>query len=336
MDFREHQDSAKANSSKIWGLYFTLLAFTSLLLASLLPVLMQSVEYFYALSINEPILFLPGLIELFKNWELILIAAGVSATIIGFTSLVGMFRSSNGHDVAQSMGGRKVGFAEDALNDSEVMALNIIDELSLAASIPAPALYIIPDVSVNAFAAGKNADQAVIGITEGALSLFNREELSGVVAHEVGHIVNNDIALNIKISSFVFGFTAIFFLARMLYYSALLGDHRDFKARLSMFAFSAAVALVGVLSVFAGRILQAMMSRQREYLADASAVQFTRNTGLKKAFLKIQEASSPTQLETPIAGENAHAFIFNTGSSLFSTHPQMSDRISRLNGENRS
>lgn len=335
MDFREHQDHAKANSLKIWGLYFVLLILASSLLALTTPFVLEVIHYshLYSLGLYQDYDFISSIKLQFMEWRPILYVGLFSMAVISVTSLAGLLRSSNGHDVARSMDGRQVNHSDEAKSEKEILALNIIEEMTLAASIPVPTLYILPSESVNAFAAGKNKDTAVIAITEGALELFDRDELSGVIAHEIGHIVNNDISLNIKISSFVFGFTAIFFLARMLYYNAFYGGgRRDARSMIVMLVLAAFIALIGMLSVFAGRILQAAMSRQREYLADASSVQFTRNPeGLKSALAKLQGLSSKTKIDSPVAQEYSHAFIFSTGS-IFSTHPKTKDRILRLKG----
>jgi Zn-dependent protease with chaperone function len=146
-----------------------------------------------------------------------------------------------------------------------------------------------------------------------ALNSFNRTELSGVIAHEIGHIVNQDIKLNIQISAFVFGFTALFFLARFIFYNAIYNRRMDGRAKLVMFAMAAVIAIIGALTVWMGRILQAAMSRQREYLADASAVQFTRYPdGLVQAFKVLENGGKSTKMENPSSKEYAHAMMLTT------------------------
>nr|WP_242464731.1 M48 family metalloprotease [Halorhodospira abdelmalekii] len=252
---------------------------------------------------------------------------------MGVSTVVGFFRNSNGHDVARHFGGRLISAGDPSLSLKEQQALNIVDELSLAANHPPPALYVLPEPAINAFAAGRDREHAVVAVTEGALSHFDRDQLAGVIAHELAHVANEDIKINIRLAAFVMGFTVLFFAARMLFRSALYGRGNP-RAKLVILVFAIALALIGSISVLSGRILQAMMSRQREYLADASAVQFTRHPkGIASALRVIRDGGRPTDIQHPEAAEHSHAFLFKVNNSIFDTHPPLEERIQRL--ENR-
>lgn len=335
MDFREHQDTAKRNSKIIWILYIILLLTASFLVGWTLTIGLQLVE-FYAPEYRQY-----GFLEKFiaanrailsstANLQSFLSISGLALVVMFAVTIAGFLQKSNGHKVAKAFGGVLI-TADKPLTTLEKQALNIIHEQALAASIPTPALYIVPDQAINAFAAGKKTDEAVVALTDGALQAFNRSQLSGVVAHEIGHIVNQDIKINIHIAAFVFGFTALFFLARLIFYQSM-SRRMDGRAKIMMLAIAAVIALIGILTVWFGRILQAAMSRQREYLADASAVQFTRYPdGLIGAF-EVLDATNKQQttLKNPNAKEYAHAMIFGMSNELFATHPSLKQRIARI------
>ncbi|CAC9472623.1 Heat shock protein HtpX / FIG017973: domain of unknown function [uncultured Gammaproteobacteria bacterium] len=337
MDFREHQDRAKRNSRIIWVLYVLLLSISSLLIG-----------WTFVVGLNLAELYQPGY-EQYSFWQkfsasnsrafnseqiqILLSFSAIAFIVQSLTTAFGFFKKSDGHKVAIAFNARRLD--EDSAHSlAEKQALNIVAEQALAASVPTPSLYLIPEQGINAFAAGKNHKNAIVAITEGALNSFNRTELSGVIAHEIGHIVNQDIKLNIQISAFVFGFTALFFLARFIFYNAIYNRRMDGRAKLVMFAMAAVIAIIGALTVWMGRILQAAMSRQREYLADASAVQFTRYPdGLVQAFEVLENGGKSTKMENPSSKEYAHAMMFGIGGELFATHPPLRERIARIQNQ---
>jgi len=338
MDFREHQDHAKKNSNKIWMLY-ALLLLTSSFLTGLL---------------FGGYLVVDGYLELWSA-DYFSVSLGfsiIALVILVVSTLFGFFKNSNGKKVAEMFGGQLIthegvresqaekGFFSNIKNtESELReltkeenrALNIIEELSLAAAIKVPPLYLIPDDAINAFAAGKSKDNAIVGITRGALAAFDRKEMTGIIAHELGHIVSDDVKLNIRVSALVYGFTAIYVIGHWMMRGAIYGDS-DLKGKIIKIGLSLALLAVGALTVFFGRILQAAMSRQREYLADASAIQFTRHPdGLESAFNKLNnDKEANTKIEAGEAGDYSHAFIFGIGGEIMATHPPLEDRIARL------
>jgi Zn-dependent protease with chaperone function len=334
MDFREHQDRAKRNSFIIWLLYILLLCISSFLIGWTLVVGMNLAELYqpqyFQYSFWEKFVASNEFAFSSEQLGVLLSFSAIAFVVMGIATTFGFFQKSDGHKVALAFGGRLV-TNDTTQSHEEKQALNIVAEQSLAANVPTPSLYIIPEEGINAFAAGKTTDSAIVAITQGALENFNRTELAGVIAHEIGHIVNQDIKLNIQISAFVFGFTALFFVARFVFYSALHNRRMDGRAKLVMFVVAAVIAIIGVLTVWFGRILQAAMSRQREYLADASAVQFTRYPeGLVQAFQVLENGGKSTKVEHPASQEYAHAMMFGVGGELFATHPPLQERIKRI------
>ena len=179
---------------------------------------------------------------------------------------------------------------------------NVVEEMAIASGVPMPEVYVLEhEDGINAFAAGHTPADAAIAVTRGAATLLKRDELQGVVAHEFSHILNGDMRLNVQLVGWMFGLLAIAIVGRIvLQTSPRTGgrDRRDGAAALMLAAL--AVMILGYIGVFFGRLLQAAVSRQRERLADASAVQFTRNPdGLSGALLKIAGVSAGSKLVTP-------------------------------------
>jgi Zn-dependent protease with chaperone function len=241
--------------------------------------------------------------------------------------------------VARDMGARPV---DPATRDgSERRLLNVVEEMSIASGIPAPQVWVMDDEqSINAFAAGTEPGNAVVAVSRGCLEELNRAELQGVVAHEFSHILNGDMRLNLRLIGWLFGLMMIAMLGRGIL-SILRhvrvrssGDNKNNAGLLLVILVSgAAVWLIGSVGVFFGRLIQAAVSRQREYLADASAVQFTRDPqGIAGALKKIliQKGGS---LHAPRAAEAAHMFFSSPGSLLsgwLATHPPLTERIRLL------
>jgi Zn-dependent protease with chaperone function len=212
--------------------------------------------------------------------------------------------------------------------------VNVVEEMAIAAGLPVPALYVLPaEAGINAFAAGFSPDRAVVAVTRGALDELTRDELQGVVAHELSHVLNGDARLNLQLLALVGGLTVLAAVGRSL--ARLFGDGgRRWRGRRGG---SGAVALAGVVvwaagsvGAFFGRVIRAAVSRQREFLADAAAAQFTRNPeGLAGALAKIARTGSV--VGSAFAPEAAHLFFANGLSTRWlATHPPVEDRIRRL------
>ena len=218
----------------------------------------------------------------------------------------------------------------------EKRLLNVVEEMALASGVPVPPVYVLDkEDGINAFAAGYHPDDAVIGVTRGLLMRLNREEQQGVIAHEFSHILNGDMRLNLKLLAMIHG---LLFLSMLGYWILRVGldsgRGRKRDAGLAVAAFGGGLFLIGQLSAFFGRIMQSAVSRQREFLADASAVQFTRNPqGLADALKKVGGHRAGAKIAHAAADELNHLF-FATGRarwlSLLATHPPLSERILRL------
>jgi len=240
------------------------------------------------------------------------------------------FKSQGGSVVAESVGAVKV----DHKNPSQQVQrlLNIVEEMAVAAAIPVPVVYVLPADEINAFAAGMSPDDAIIAVTVGALNKLNRDELQGVVAHELGHIHNGDMLISMRIAAMVMGFFFILYIALRLVQTSNLRDGDEKRGNpllLAALIFFAA----GAFTWFAGSILKSMISRTREYLADASSVQYTRNPeGLANALRKISQESVHDMPSSGMAF--SHMYFEDTSfmNKLFATHPPIEKRIAAIEG----
>lgn len=245
-----------------------------------------------------------------------------------------MFRAQGGAYVAESMGARLID--PRYASPKERMLLNIVEEVALASSVPVPPVYLINANEINAFAAGLTPDDAVIAVTRGTLHLLNRDELQGVIAHEFGHVRNADMLIGMRLAAMVMGFFFVLYLAmRLMQFSGMRDDRdNDNKKGGNPIAIAALILFVaGAFTWFAGSILKSMVSRQREYLADASAVQYTRNpNGIANALRKIADEEAHDMPKSGIAF--SHMYLEDTSfmSALFATHPPIEKRIAALEG----
>lgn len=210
---------------------------------------------------------------------------------------------------------------------------DIVSQIAQRAALPMPRVYIIPEESPNAFATGRNPEHAVVAVTEGLLKLMNTDEITGVISHEMAHIKNRDILIG-SIAATMAG--AIMIIANMARWSAFLGGRGRVSDRSGVGAIG--MIIMSILAPFAAMLIQMAISRAREYLADSTGASFAGQPGgLASALQKLGLYSKRIPMQT--AGENtAHMFIVNPLSgrrlaSLFSTHPPIEERISRLTGK---
>ncbi len=242
--------------------------------------------------------------------------------------------AKGGAFVAQSLGARPV--SPHTKDLAERRYLNIVEEMSLAAGLPMPACFVVDhDTTINAFAAGNNPQDAAVAVTRGALTYLNRDELQGVIAHEFSHIGNGDMKLNLRIIGTIAGLTALSQLGYILMRLMRHADDKDSaKVGIPLAIGGLVIFLLGLGGVLFARIIQASVSRQREYLADASAVQFTRNPeGLAGALKKIAGLKGGKREASTTELESQHLFFSSTGGFMefiFSSHPPIGDRIRRL------
>ena len=245
-----------------------------------------------------------------------------------------------GNVVAEELGGHLLD--RESTNPEERRLLNVVEEMAIASGVPVPPVYLLSgEDGINAFAAGFSPDDAVVGVTRGCLEKLTREELQGVIAHEYSHILNGDMGINIRLIGLLHGILIIGLLGRLLMHSAAWGHHgrsheRDGRGQLAMLLAGLGLFAVGSAGFFCGRLIKSAVSRKREYLADASAVQFTRNpNGIAGALKKIGGYEKGGYIESPNAEENSHLFFgYALGegffSRVFSTHPPLEERIRRL------
>ena len=245
------------------------------------------------------------------------------------------FRTQGGAYVAESLGGQRVD--KNSPDFKERQLVNIVEEMALAAHVTIPKVYVLPAREINAFAAGLSQDTAAVAITRGALELLNRDEVQGVIAHEFGHIRNRDMALNLQLAAMLTGFFFILtFGMRMLRFSALtgMGERDEGDRRGNPLVVAAFIAMAaGVVTWFLGSILHAMVSRQREYLADACAVQYTRSTeGIANALRKIGKSQVSDMPQEGMAFSHLYFANRSFWGNLFATHPPLNKRIAAIEG----
>jgi Zn-dependent protease with chaperone function len=258
----------------------------------------------------------------------------VTLAVIGGASLYKWSEfSAGGSAVAESVGGRRVD--PHTTDPREHQLLNVVEEMAIASGLPVPAVYILDDEpAINSFAAGLTSNDAVVTVTRGALEKLSRDELQGVVAHEFSHILNGDMRLNVRISAIIFGILVIGLAGRATLWGMRFGSSRGKGGGgvAVVLAIGLALLVVGYIGYFFGRLIQASLSRQREFLADASAVQFTRNPGgVTGALKKIGGYAIGSTLQTHKAAEISHfffaqEFVSNFGG-LWATHPPLPVRI---------
>lgn len=257
---------------------------------------------------------------------------------IGITFLVALFqyaqfKTQGGAYVAESVGGvllepGKVSFKEQQL-------LNIVEEMAIAAGVPTPPVYLLKANEINAFAAGLTPNDAAIAVTVGCLKLLSRDELQGVIAHEFGHIHNGDMTISMRIAAMVMGFFFIIYIGmRLIQFSSFQrSDDNDRKGPNPVLLAAIILMIAGAVTWFAGSILKASISRQREYLADACSVQYTRNPeGIANALRKIARESVHDMPKSGMA--YSHMYLEDTSfmSSIFATHPPLEKRIEAIEG----
>jgi Zn-dependent protease with chaperone function len=260
---------------------------------------------------------------------------GSSIVMLGIICGASLFKTlslrAGGGSVARSLGGTRI---DRNTGDIALKRLhNVVEEMSIASGVTMPEVYVLEhEDGINAFAAGNSPADAAIAVTRGAATRLKREELQGVIAHEFSHILNGDMRLNIRLLGWTFGLLAVAIVARVVLQSSPGSGGRNRKDGAGALMLAALAAMVlGYIGVFFGRLLQAAVSRHRERLADASAVQFTRNpVGLSGALLKIAGAGAGSRLITPEAEEVAHMLFAAGLPRLFSTHPPLEERLKAL------
>ncbi|MFI4970914.1 MAG: M48 family metallopeptidase, partial [Lysobacterales bacterium] len=257
----------------------------------------------------------------------------LSAFVVLMIGLGSLYRIATlrggGAVVARELGGVPV--PGDTGNFAYRRLRNVIEEIAIAAGVPVPEIFVLEEeAGINAFASGYAPTDAAVTVTRGALDKLTREELQGVIGHEFSHILNGDMRLNIRLIGVVFGIVVIATIGRKIAQASGRSRDRDSGGALM---FGLALLVVGYLGVIFARMIKASISRQREFLADASAVQFTRQTeGIAGALKKIGGLAEGSRLASSDKEEVAH-MLFGDGvgySAMFATHPPLAARILRL------
>ncbi len=263
----------------------------------------------------------------------VVLASAATLAVIGLGSLYRIASLGDGGDaVARQLGGTPV--PEDAGEPALRRLRNVVEEVAIASGVPVPRLYVLEDEpGINAFAAGYSASDAVVAVTRGALDRLNRDELQGVIAHEFSHILNGDMRLNLRLIGVLFGLLVVALAGRRVLEGARFSGGRSRNAG-PILLVALAVMVIGYLGLLLARILKAGISRSRERLADASAVQFTRQTaGLAGALKKIGGLQAGSRLDGHGHAEEVSHMLFGEGlgfSGLFATHPPLLERIRAL------
>lgn len=317
MDFFAAQDEARRRSHRLLWLYVAAVAGIVFAIYLALFVLLGTGP-----SLWDPVFFS-------------YVAGGVVA-VIAIASLGKILAlRSGGPAVAASLGGRRI---EPGTADvGERRLLNVVEEIAIASGLPVPAVYILPhERGINAFAAGFSPDDAALGFTRGCVEKLNRDELQGVVAHEFSHVLNGDMRLNIQLVGLLFGILVLSIIGEGVLRAAVRGQRGSRRSKdgaggvFFMVAVGGTLFVAGWIGVFFGRLIQSAVSRQREYLADAAAVQFTRNPdGLSGALQRIGAGGS--RVGHQHSRDLAHLFFANglrrSFGGWFDTHPPLPERI---------
>lgn len=328
MDFFQYQDQARRKTHILIGYYALAVA---LIIVAVYAVIIGVV---YTFMMQSP----KGAPATFMFWNptVFIWVAATTTAIVVIGSLVKISQMSGGGEaVATMLGGRPV--STDTTDPDERKALNVVEEMAIASGTPVPRVFILDEESINAFAAGFTTRDAVVGITSGAIRHLKRDELQGVIAHEFSHIFNGDMRLNIRLIGILNGIVIIGLIGywTMRIVSRSRGSGKGKGGILVIALAGLLIWLIGSIGVFFAKLIKSAISRQREYLADASAVQFTRNPeGIAGALKKIGGLTVGSVIQNNHAEEASHFFFSNCiGKSFFdlmSTHPPLIERIKRI------
>jgi len=265
--------------------------------------------------------------------------AGVTLLVIFGATLYKVWRLSDGGvTVAEMVGARMVD--SGSATPEERRLLNVVEEMAIASGVSVPPAFVMDRESgINAFAAGYSPNEAVIAVTQGALQTLSRDELQGVIGHEFSHILNGDMRLNVRLMGVLFGIVCIAqfgeFLIRATANTMVRESRENRGAGIILVFVGIALTLIGFLGLEFGRLIKAAISRQREFLADASSVQFTRNPdGIAGALDTIASSQRTTLVNDVHAEELSHMFfvqgVSNWMGAVFDTHPPIEERIRRV------
>ena len=345
VDFFERQDKARLNTIRLLP-YFFLAVFLTAAAVYLLCIAIYAISlpildaYAY---VDDWVAGGGGEVRFLKRvWipELFGWVVGLTLAVM----VIGSCRKflqlrKGGRVVALSLGGRLV--EPNTRNTDERQLLNVVEEMAIASATVVPDVYVLDhENSINAFAAGHHANDTVIGVTHGCLRTLSRDELQGVIAHEYSHIINGDMRLNMRLAALVHG---IFCITLVAYGMMMVGHERELEDKtileivtdLGRGAVGVLLAFIGFNGAFFGRVIKSAVCREREFLADAAAVQFTRYPDGLAGALKKAEAWASQRILLPAAEDLSHIFFNNVRDDdqldFTSTHPRLTERVRRLN-----
>lgn len=330
MNFFESQDIARRKTGRLI-LLFGLAVISLVVITNVLVMVLFGVVSVNSATAMEPA---TGL-----SWQTFtLVSVGVIAVILLGSLYKLIALAGGGSRVAEMLGGRLL--LPETKDFQERQLLNVVEEMALASGTPVPPVYLMEEAGINAFAAGYSPGDAVIGVTRGAINALNRDELQGVIAHEFSHILHGDMRINIRLIAVLHG---ILILGIIGYHLMRGGSFsRRSKESGGIVMLGLGLMIIGYVGTFFGNLIKAAVSRQREFLADASAVQYTRNPhGIAGALMRIATHDRRSYLYNPNSMEISHA-LFEEGTfsrlrSLYATHPPIEKRIGAIlpdwNGE---
>ena len=323
MDFFKSQDIARKNTGRL-VVFFSLAVLLLIVMTNF--VVMLAFGYLDARDMSSDTSFTLFDWGVFFKVGAIVVSVVVLGSLYKIRSLAG-----GGARVAEMMDAELIIDGSDDINKKKI--LNVVEEMAIASGMPVPPVYLINEQGINAFAAGYSPSDAVIGITRGAIEALSRDQLQGVIAHEFSHIFNGDMRLNIRLIGILHGITVIGVIG---YYMLRTSSRsRRSKNGSGLVGLGIGLMVIGYAGTFFGNLIKAGVSRQREYLADASAVQFTRNRdGIAGALKRIGGNTFGSVLTNPNAAEISHTLFCQgiTGflNSLFATHPPLERRIQKI------
>lgn len=338
MDFFDRQEAARRKTGRLVALFAlgVVAMIASLYLAAIVTLVGLAPDDLARNVVHDP--------NKLWNPDLLLIVAGGVLTVVFLGSVYKVAELSGGGSVvARELGGRLVD--PNTRDPFERQLLNVVEEMAIASGVHVPPVYVLDqEDGINAFAAGFAPEAAVVAVSRGSIEYLTRDELQGVIGHEFSHILNGDMRLNLRLIGLLHGILLISLIGYYLMRMAGGGPtyvrqrSKDGEAKMesgtAFMLFGLAMLIIGWVGVFFGRLIKASVSRQREYLADASAVQFTRNPdGIAGALKKIGGLAQGSRMRTPAAETASHMF-FGNGVPVFlqllATHPPLEDRIKAI------
>ncbi|MEI7496513.1 MAG: M48 family metallopeptidase, partial [Betaproteobacteria bacterium] len=340
MNFFEAQERARTQTSLLVVLFVAaIVALTALttILVVIFLYLQSEIEkpiniHEFTLTLNSSGSMDKALLGVWSHFSWTLtgaIALGIMAVVVMAASFKMASLASGGKIVAEMLGGKLIDPSTNDLDERKV--LNVVQEMAIASGVPVPSVYLLPEKAINAFAAGDQPHNTVIGVTRGSVSLLSRDELQGVIAHEFSHIFNGDMKLNMKLTGVLFGILVIGQIGEVLVRASVTTKSKNTVESKKLQVLGLGLIVIGYAGYFFGNLIKAVICQQREFLADATSVQYTRDpAGIAGALKKIGGYVYRSDIESPHAHEVSH-FFFGAGvrAKFFEldTHPPLAKRI---------